>query len=165
MEYMMVTATVGPVFGIIFMAAFAFGMPVLVTKLTRSNASKEEAKRHKRCKAKTTGNILDLNYNVPPEMRDIHDDHGPTVRMIASYEFFVNGTRYTGRDYIYHLPGQKTVNVLYDPSDPNNNCTPWGRKTNNGTEYIIPLLIVIGIFGFIFLCILGIAACSGSAFR
>ena len=145
---MVVLASALQTFGIImsvFMVFIAFGSPVIVAKLTRSKNAKDRAKQKKRCTAKTKGNIIDMDYNVPLEFRDIHDDNGPTVRMIARYEFFVNGIRYTGSDYIYNLPEQKTVSVLYDPGNPSNNCTPWGRKTDNGTEHIIPIFIVLGV--------------------
>lgn len=157
MEYTMVLASARQTFGIIMiiiMLFITFASPMLVTKLTRSEASKNQAKQKKRCTAKIKGNIIDMRYNVPPEYRDIHDDNGPTVRTIANYEFFVNGVRYTGSDYIYNFPGQRTVDVLYDPSNPSNNCTPWGRKVDNGTEHIIPIFIVLGVIVAIFLFIL-----------
>ncbi len=169
MGYMMILVTGRQVFGIvfpIFLFLFAIGMPVVVTKLMKSDSVKERDKLKKRCKVKTTGNIIDLDYNVPIEYRDIHTEmNGPTVRMIAKYEFLVNGIRYTGSDYIYHLPGQKTVSVLYDPSDPSNNCTPWGKKVSNGTEHIIPILIVIGVIAFIVLVGALMAAALGARYR
>ena len=167
MECMMVLLSPRQMFGIILiisMVIFAFGLPVIVTKLTRPKTAKDRAKQQKRCTAKTTGNIIDMDYNVPLEYRDIHNDNGPTVRMIAKYEFFVNGIRYTGSDYIYNLPGQKTVNVLYDPNDPSNNCTPWGRKVENGTEHIIPMLIVFGVIAFIVFSLVLISALLGSRY-
>ena len=168
MEYMMVLAdaqqTKVIIILVIFML-FTFSLPMIVTKLTRPKVAKEKAKLNKRCTELTTGNIIEMHSTLPDELRDLHVKRTGSARTIASYEFSVNGVRYTGRDYVYVLPGKSTIGVFYDPYDPNNNCTSWGRKTNNGTEYIIPLLIVIGIFGFIFLCIIGIAACSGSRFR
>ena len=156
---MVILMTGRQIFGIvliIFMIAFAIGGPVLATQLTKPKSAREQDRRKKRCTAKVVGYIIDMDYNVPLEFRNIHDDRisGPTVRMIARYEFFVNGIRFTGCDYIYNFPGQKTVNVLYDPSDPSNNCTPWGRKTSNGTDHIIPLFIVLGVLAVIFLFIL-----------
>ena len=116
---MMILASGRQIFGIIMiilMVFIAFGLPILVTRLTNPKTVKEKIKR----------------------------------------KYFVNGVRYTGRDEIFTSLGGvgKTIDVLYDPHDPSNSCTPWGKKADNGTEHIIPIFIVLGVIVVILLFIL-----------
>ena len=48
---------------------------------------------------------------------------------------------------------EKTI-VFYDPEDPSNSCTRFGKRQDNGMNYIIALLCVFGFFALIMLVIL-----------
>lgn len=163
MECMIVLATPRQMFGIILiimMAFIAFGLPIIVTKLTNPKSVKEKIKRNKQCTAKTKGIVTDMHYTSPDEFRGNEEAWSGGNRTIARYEFIVNGIRYTGSDEIFTSLGGvgKPIDILYDPQDPSNNCTPWGRKADNGTEHIIPILIVVGVIALILFSILGFMA-------
>ena len=112
-----------------------------------SKTVKEKIKRNKKCTVKTKARVTDMYGTMPVEFRGDSDAWSGGDRTIASYEYFVNGVRYTGRDEIFTSLGGvgKTIDVLYDPHDPSNSCTPWGKKADNGTEHIIPIFIVLGV--------------------
>lgn len=59
----------------------------------------------------------------------------------------------------------KTIDVLYDPHDPSNSCTPYGRSVDKGSEHIIPILIVLGVIVFIVLICTLAAAVLGAKYR
>ena len=156
---MMILASGRQIFGIIMiilMVFIAFGLPILVTRLTNPKTVKEKIKRNKKCTVKTKARVTDMYGTMPVEFRGDSDAWSGGDRTIASYEYFVNGVRYTGRDEIFTSLGGvgKTIDVLYDPHDPSNSCTPWGKKADNGTEHIIPIFIVLGVIVVILLFIL-----------
>ena len=123
------------------------GLPVIATKITTSKNVKTRLRQKKKCTVKTQGRILEIDGDAPPEFRQNLDALGRWGdKTIAYYEYFVNGVRYTGSDEIFtSLVTGGTVNILYDPNNPSISCTPYGRKVDNGTNYVIPMLIVVVI--------------------
>ena len=166
MEYMMVTATARQTFGYVFIALMVFmaiGLPIIVTRLTNPKSVKEKIKKNKKCTAKTKGVVTDMRGTMPVEFRGDPDAWSGGDRTIATYEYIVNGVRYTGHDEIFTSLGGvgKQIDVLYDPYDPSNSCTPWGRKADKGTEHIIPIFIVIGVICLLVVCGAFVATCGG----
>ena len=162
MGYMMVLASSDEnwakpiIFGVVFVFIFCILIPMLCLKLTKPRAVKERLKMKKKCTVKTQARVIDMYGTMPAEFHENSEDWSGGNRTIASYEYFVNGVRYTGRDEIFTSLGGvgKTIDVLYDPHDPSNSCTPWGKKADNGTEHIIPIFIVLGVIVVILLFIL-----------
>ncbi|MCR5226249.1 MAG: DUF3592 domain-containing protein [Eubacterium sp.] len=150
--------TASKIFGIILIIVMLI-FPVIGIRLTNSKDVKKQLKLKKNCRAKTQGRILDIYGTAPPEFRDHPDSWSGGDRTFVSYEYFVNGVRYTGSDEIFTSLGTigGSVNVLYDPKNPSINCTPYGKKADNGTNYIIAMLIIIGIIAFI---LLSVVSCS-----
>ena len=170
MGYMMILASGRQTFGIIMiilMVFIAFGLPIIVTRLTNPKHVKEKIKRNKKCTVKTKAKVTDMYGTMPVEFRGNSDAWSGGDRTIASYEYFVNGERYTGRDEIFISLGGvgKTIDVLYDPHDPSNSCTPYGRRADKGSEHIIPILIVLGVIVFIVLICTLAAAALGARYR
>ena len=142
-------------------------LPMVIINLTKPKFVKERLKLKKKCTMKTQGRVLDLYGTAPAEFRQNLEAWSGGDRTIASYEYFVNGVRYTGRDEIFLSLGAKgsPIDVLYDPNEPSNSCTPYGRRADKGTNYIIPVLIVIGVIAFIVLFLTLISASLGSRYR
>ena len=104
MGYMMILASGRQIFGIILiilMVFIAFGLPILVTRLTNPKTVKEKIKRNKKCTVKTKARVTDMYGTMPVEFRGNSDAWSGGDRTIASYEYFVNGVRYTGSDEIF----------------------------------------------------------------
>ncbi len=148
MECMMVLASARQTFGIIliiFMVICLIGLPVIATKIATPKSVKNRLKQKKKCTVKTQGRVLEVYGDAPPEFRQNLDALGRWGdRTIVYYEYFVNGVRYTGCDEIFSSLATigGTINILYDHINPSISCTPYGRKVDNGTNYVIPMLIV-----------------------
>lgn len=135
----------------ILFVVFTLSLPVIVSNLTTRSLVKSGKIMDKRaCKCKTQARIISTN-----DTGRIDRDTGRGIYTSAYYEFFVNGIRYTGYGQIYGNPfNTQTVMVLYDPRNPNNNCTQFGKRQNNGSNYLIALGIVFGIIAVFFLFVL-----------
>ena len=91
---MMILASGRQIFGIIMiilMVFIAFGLPILVTRLTNPKTVKEKIKRNKKCTVKTKARVTDMYGTMPVEFRGDSDAWSGGDRTIASYEYFVNG--------------------------------------------------------------------------
>ena len=146
---------------------FVILIPMIINKLTTPKFVKERLKQKKKCTAKTTGRILEVHGTAPPEFRQDPGSWPGGNRTKVFYEYYINGVRYTGHDEIFislaAIGG--TVNILYDPQNPSISCTPYGRKVDNGTNHIIPILIVLGVIAFIILFLILASVALGSRFR
>lgn len=131
-----------------FYVVLTFSLPVIVKVLSRRSLVKSgKIMDNRACKSRTQARILSTEATGR-----IDRDTGRGIYTSAHYEFFVNGVRYTGYDQIYGNPfNTQTVIVYYDPRDPNNNCTKFGKGQDNGTNYLIALGIVFGIIAVIIL--------------
>ena len=137
--------------GLIIFIVLSLLSPVIINYLVnRSMISKGKIKDKKNCKAKTEAVITKTEGYIV----DASKPSGYRGTL-GYYEFYVNGVKYTGCDEIFGLPFnlEKTI-VFYDPDDPNNNCTRFGKRQDNGMNYIIALLCVFGFFALIMLIVL-----------
>ena len=69
-------------------------------------------------------------------------------------EYFELQYKYTRQRTITLPFNLKETTVYYDPDDPSNNCTRFGKRQDNGMNYIIGVLCVFGFFVLIMLVIL-----------
>lgn len=72
MGYMMILASGRQIFGIIMiilMVFIAFGLPILVSRLTNPKTVKEKIKRNKKCTVKTKARVTDMYGTMPVEFR------------------------------------------------------------------------------------------------
>ena len=137
--------------GLIIFIVLSLLSPVIVNCLVnKCMVSSGKIKSKKKCKSKTEAVITKTEGYIV----DASKPSGYS-RTLGYYEFYVNGVKYTGCDEIFGLPfnNKKTI-VFYDPDDPNNNCTRFGKRQDNGMNYIIALLCVFGVFAFIMLVVL-----------
>ena len=120
---------------------FAFSSPIIVMRLVRRhNVKSGRVKSKEACKCKAQATIT-KTYDSGM----ISDLSGRGKKTHAHYEFYVDGIKYNGVGEIYGNPfNNQTVTVLYDPNDPSNNCTQFGKGQQNGRNYLIALAIVIG---------------------
>lgn len=127
---------------VIIFTAFALSSPVIVLNLSkRSLVRSGKVKDKSACKCKTTAVITSVE-----DCGELDPDTGRGKDTLAYYQFEVNGVMYHGADEIYPNPfNTKTVTVLYDPQDPNNNCTQFGKRQDNGSNYLIALGIILGV--------------------
>ena len=135
----------------IFFIVFAFSSPLIAFYINNKIlVSSGKIKSKKKCKAKAEAVITKTEGYIV----DASKPNGYS-RTLGYYEFYVNGVKYTGCDEIFGLPFnlKKTI-VFYDPNDPNNNCTRFGKRQDNGMNYIIALLCIFGVFALIMLVIL-----------
>ncbi len=135
----------------ILFIVFAFSSPLIAFYINNKIlVSSGKIKSKKKCKAKAEADITKVEGLIV-------DDSQPSGyrRTLGYYEFYVNGVKYTGCDEIFGLPFnlKKTI-VFYDPDDPSNNCTKFGKRQDNGMNYIIGLLCVFGFFALIMLVVL-----------
>ncbi len=131
---------------IIVYVVLALLSPVIIMNLSkRSLVRSEKVKDKSACKCKTTAVITNVE-----DSGEFDPDTGRGKDTTAYYEFEVNGIKYHGVGEIYPNPfNTHTVTVLYDPNDPDNNCTRFGKRQSNGTNYLIALGIIFGVIGLI----------------
>ncbi len=150
---------------ILFFVVF-FGMmlafPIVIMQVTNHLlVSSGKMKSKKNCTCKTTATITKIS-----DAGFLDPDTGRGKETEAWYEFYVNGVKYSGIDYIFDLPfNNQTVTVLYDPKDPNNNCTKFGKGRDNGSNYVKAVLITVGIIAAIVLFFSFVAALLGAGRR
>ena len=130
----------------ILFIVFAFFSPLIAFYINNKIlVSSGKIKSKKKCKSKVSAVITKVEGLIV-------DDSEPSGyrRTLGYYEFYVNGVKYTGCDEIFGLPfNLKETTVYYDPDDPSNNCTKFGKRQDNGMNYIIGVLCVLGFFVFI----------------
>ena len=133
---------------VILFIVFTLSSPVIVLNLSkRSLVRSGKVKDKGACKCKTTAVIKSVE-----DSGELDPDTGRGKDTKAYYEFEVNGVIYHGVDDIYPNPfNTNTVTVLFDPHDPDNNCTRFGKRQDNGTNYLIALGIVFGVIAVIML--------------
>lgn len=129
----------------------ALSSPLLVMNLSKRSLVKAgKAKDKSACKCKTTAVITSAE-----DCGELDPDTGRGKDTLAYYEFEVNGIKYHGADEIYPNPfNTKTVTVLYDPQDPSNNCTQFGKRQDNGSNYLIALGIIFGVIAVIMILLI-----------
>lgn len=127
---------------VIIFAIFTLSSPVIIMNLSkRSLVRSGKVKDKSACKCKATAVIKSVE-----DSGELDPDTGRGKDTTAYYEFEVNGIKYHGVDEIYPNPfNTKTVTVLYDPQDPSNNCTRFGKRQSNGANYLIALGIILGV--------------------
>lgn len=138
---------------LIFVGMLAF--PLVLMKVTNHlMVSNGKIKSKKNCTRKITATITKIS-----DAGFIDPDTGRGKETEAWYEFYVNGVKYQGIDYIFALPfNTQTVTVLYDPKDPSNNCTKFGKGRDDGSNYVKAILIIAGIIAVIVLFFSFVAA-------
>ncbi|MCR5460120.1 MAG: DUF3592 domain-containing protein [Acetatifactor sp.] len=118
-------------------------------------------KSKKECTKKITATITETC-----DAGVINQDTERGEKTQAYYEFFVNGIKYVGVDEIFGLPfNNQTVMVFYDPEDPSNNCTKFGKGQDNGSNYVKAVLITLGVIAAIVFFIILVAILLGSGRR
>ena len=135
----------------IIFVIFTLSSPVIVMNLSKRSLVRSGKVKDKRaCKCKATAVITKVE-----DSGELDPDTGRGKNTTAYYEFEVNGIKYHGVDEIYPNPfNTKTVLVLYDPQDPNNNCTRFGKRQDNGLNYLIALGIIFGVIAVVMLMII-----------
>jgi len=144
---------------IILFLVFCLMSPFVVINLSHRN--NPYVKKTKRCTQSIEANITGAE-----DTGMLSDLNGRGKNTLVHYEFYINGVHYVGvgQGFLTSL-NNRTITVLYDPTDPNNNITKYGKQKHSGTYYLKPLLITIGVIALIIFLLIMVTADLGSRFR